>query len=55
MIETKYIVKCPECGENHFTDEVEFLNVEEDFHGRDVMHYICPVTDTNTKSLVYKK
>ena len=51
----QFIVLCPECSSEHLTTEVEFLNIEEDIQGRDVMYYICPVTNTNTKSLVYKK
>jgi len=51
----QFIVKCIECGQNHFTTEVEFLNIEEDMQGRDVMHYTCPITKQPTKSLVYRK
>jgi len=47
------IVKCRECGEDHNPKEVEFLNIEEDIHGRDVMEFICPVTKHPIKSLVY--
>ena len=51
----RFIVICSECGEEHLTTEVEFLNVEEDFQGRDVMYYTCPITNKPTKSLVYRK
>lgn len=51
----QFIVICPECSEEHLTTEVEFVNVEEDMQGRDVMHFVCPVTKTMTKSLVYRK
>lgn len=51
----KFIVICTECSEEHLTTEVEFLNVEEDMQGRDVMYFVCPVTVTKTKSLVYKQ
>jgi len=51
----QFIVICPECSEEHLTTEVKFLNVEEDMQGRDVMHFTCPVTQTDTTSLVYKK
>jgi len=51
----QFIVICTECGQNHFTTEVEFLNIEEDMQGRDVMHYTCPITKQPTKSLVYRK
>lgn len=51
----KFIVICTECSEEHLTTEVEFLNVEEDMQGRDVMYFVCPVTTTESKSLVYKQ
>jgi len=51
----RFIVICPECSEEHLTTEVEFLNVEEDIQGRDVMFFVCPITKTPTKSLVYGK
>ena len=51
----RFIVICPECGEEHLTTEVEFLNVEEDMQGHDVMHFVCPVSNTATKSKVYRK
>jgi hypothetical protein len=51
----RFIVVCRECSEEHTTEEVEFLNVEEDMQGRDVMFYVCPVTQTQTSSLVYRK
>ena len=49
----RYIVVCTECSEDHSTLDVEFLNVEEDIQRRDVMYFVCPVTNTETKSLVY--
>ena len=50
----KFIVICPECSEEHTTIEVKFLNVEEDIVGRDVMTFLCPVTQTPAKSPVYR-
>ena len=47
------IVICTECSEEHDTSEVKFLNIEEDMEGRDIMYFTCPVTNTETKSLVY--
>jgi len=44
-------VQCSDCGEFK-TDEVEFLNIEEDFEGRDVMTFKCPVCGKDRKSLV---
>ena len=51
----QFIVLCPECGEEHLTTDVEFLNVEEDIQGHDIMYFVCPVTNNSTKSKVYKK
>jgi hypothetical protein len=51
----QFIVICSECSEEHLTTEVKFLNVEEDMQGRDVMYYVCPITNTETSSLVYRK
>ena len=47
------IVVCTECSEEHDTSEVKFLNIEEDMEGRDIMYFTCPVTNLDTKSLVY--
>ena len=51
----QFVVICPECSDEHLTTEVQVLNVEEDIQGRDVLHFMCPVTKTPTKSLVFKK
>lgn len=36
-----YKVYCEHCSDWHSTDDVEFLNVEEDIQGRDVMYFMC--------------
>lgn len=46
-------VYCQYCQEYHSTDEVEFVNIEEDIYGRDVMTFICPETQETTSSNVY--
>jgi hypothetical protein len=46
-------VNCLKCGEHHSTKEVEFLNIEEDIQGRDLMTFMCPVVEEETKSLVF--
>ena len=51
----RFIVICRECSEEHLTTEVEFLNVEEDIYGHDVMYFVCPITKTETESRVYRK
>jgi len=48
-----FIVVCTECSEEHSTEDIEFSNVEEDIQGRDIMHFICPVTKLEARSLVY--
>lgn len=48
-------VICSECSEEHSVSEVEFINVEEDLQGRDCLTFVCPVTKTEVKSLVYGK
>jgi hypothetical protein len=45
-------VHCPECGEDHNPEEVVFVGIEEDIHGRDLLAYVCPVTGKETKALV---
>ena len=51
----EFIVVCRECGEHHFTEEVTFLNIEENIQGHDIMYFVCPVTNNKTKSSVYRK
>ena len=54
-MERQFIVICRECSEEHITNEIEFLNIEEDIQGRDIMHFVCPITKQDTKSPVYAK
>lgn len=49
-----YVI-CRECGEEHDTIKVKFVNVEEDIHGRDVFIFACPITGTTTRSFVMSK
>ena len=48
-----FIVVCTECSEEHSTESLKFLNVEEDIQGRDIMFFVCPVTNLEARSLVY--
>lgn len=50
----KVEVYCEFCKEWHYTDEVEFLDIEEDFEGRDKMTFLCKATNQESKSLVRK-
>lgn len=45
-------VHCPACGEDHFTDEVEFVNIEESLEGWDRMTFICPLTGDSAAAIV---
>lgn len=47
------MVNCTECGGMHRTHDVEFLNIEEDWKGRDVFHYVCPATQVPSQAHVY--
>lgn len=41
-----------ECSGDYIPEhEVEFLNIEEDFEGRDIMTFKCPECGKNHKSL----
>lgn len=48
-----YFVLCSACDTEHSVDEVEFLDIEEDFQGRDRMTFKCNCTNTQQSSLVY--
>jgi len=51
----KVIVTCQQATEYLETEEVEFLNIEEDMQGRDVMTFKCPLCGEIHKSLVFGK
>jgi len=43
-------VRCKKCAEWIDENETEFVNIEEDFEGRDVLTFICPQCKTKQKS-----
>lgn len=45
-------VQCKECGEQHDTEEVKFVNIEEDIQGYDVLTFVCPATGNETTAYV---
>jgi len=46
-------VKCYSCCFGWAAaDSVEFVNIEEDIYGRDVMTFVCPSCQNQVKSLV---
>lgn len=51
----RMFVQCRECGEQHSSEEVQGVDIREDFEGRDVLTFVCPVTGKTTESLVYVK
>ena len=64
MAKDRFKVYCEWCNDWHYTDEVEFLNIEEDIQGRDVMYFECGQPPSwnedisrydGTSSLVYKE
>ena len=48
-------VYCTECQEQHTVKEVTFINIEEDFYGRDLLTFQCPYTTTEQKSNIVIK
>lgn len=44
-------VKCPDCNEWIDEQTVEVLGCEEDFMGRDKLHFVCPTCETEQTSL----
>lgn len=46
------VVYCPKCGEQHKTQDLEFLGIEESIEGWDVLEYICPETNEEAKAVV---
>ena len=54
-MERSFQVWCKHCQEFHDVGEVEFLDVEEDITGRDVMSFHCPIADQDSKSFVVSR
>lgn len=49
------VVKCPLCGEEHLTHDIEILDIEENFFGEDLLYYTCPEVNKVASSRVWKK
>ena len=45
-------VYCSHCKEWYTESEVQFLNIEEDMEGRDILTFTCHVCNTQQRSLV---
>ncbi len=43
-------VRCGSCDTSFDEDKVEFLNIEEDMQGRDVLTFTCPSCNKTKKS-----
>lgn len=50
----RMFVLCKECDGMHYPKNVEFVNIEEDIQGRDIMTFVYPETQKTTKSPVYR-
>ena len=48
-------VYCSECKEWYETEEVEFIDISEDFSGRDLMTFKCKECNTEQESNVYRR
>jgi hypothetical protein len=50
-------VRCPECKEDHYTDEKGMTVTDccEGDQGQDVITYVCPVTKQETQATVYRR
>ena len=49
-------VNCPFCNETHNMEQIKFLNIEEDFQGRDLLTFEClEFPNEPVKSLVFSK
>ncbi len=46
-------VHCTCCGDDHLVRDVEFMGIEEDLYGRDVLEFRCPDLGAATKALVH--
>mgnify|MGYP003132491330 CR=1 FL=1 len=43
-------VSCNDCKRSTDESTVEFVNIEEDIQGRDVLTFVCPYCNTTQKS-----
>jgi hypothetical protein len=48
----RFMVVCGACDGEHDVPDVEFVSIEEDRHGGDLMTFECPLTGTEQKSVV---
>jgi hypothetical protein len=45
----KYLY-CPDCKTDHQSNEIELIDIEEDFQGRDLVTFICPNSSRKLKA-----
>ena len=45
-------VMCSACQEFHQVEDVKFIDIQEDYAGRDLMTFECSVTNTQQKAYV---
>ena len=46
----KIKVTCNHCKTKHDEDIIEFVSIEEDIQGRDVVTFVCPICNKTSKS-----
>ena len=49
----KLFVICKKCGEKHGQGDVKTIDIEEDVQGRDVLIFICPITNLRSSYYIY--
>lgn len=45
---------CPSCGGTHDIMDVKFLNIEEDLDHNDLLTFVCPISNEESRSSIYR-
>lgn len=48
----RYIVTCPECKKVHCIQGLEWVDIEEDMQGKDLLTFDCPACKKRVKAYV---
>ena len=48
--EERITVRCQKCKDDVYEDNTEFVNIEEDIMGVDILVFICPKCKTEQRS-----
>jgi len=46
-------VTCPKCKEESPVESVEYLDIEENMQGKDVLTFVCPHCNEQVKALIW--